>query len=197
MWFLSMIVSYFLGAIPFSYIFPKLIKNNDVRKLGSHNVGTSNVVFTSGMKIGLLALLGDFFKGYFAYFLAVNLFYLSGWMLIFSCLAAVVGHNWSLFLKFKGGKGMATTWGIIFASNYIAGILFFLYALLITLTTKYIAIGTVMAVFLVLLSSFIPIFNFNQILILFLFLLILIKHTENFKKILNGTEYKINERMNP
>ncbi|MDK2946465.1 glycerol-3-phosphate 1-O-acyltransferase PlsY [Geotoga petraea] len=192
---LSFFVSYFLGAIPFSYLLPKMLKDIDVRNLGSHNVGTSNAVYTSGMKVGLLCFLGDFSKGYLAYYLASNVFGLDGWMLIFSSLAAVIGHNWNIFLKFKGGKGMATAWGVIFASNYIAGLLFLLYATIITLSTKYISMGTIFGITLVWVTSFFPIFDFNSILIVSLILIIIPKHLENFKKIKNGTEYKINERM--
>jgi glycerol-3-phosphate acyltransferase PlsY len=195
MGFLSILLSYLLGAIPFSYLIPKMIKNIDVRALGSHNVGTSNAVYTSGMKVGLLCLLGDFSKGYFAYYLAANIFEVNGWMLIFSSVAVVAGHNWNIFLKFKGGKGMATAWGVIFSSNYIAGGLFLLYATIITLSTKYIAVGTVFGVFFVWLTSFFNYFDFNSYLILAMLLIILPKHFENVKKIKNGTEYKINERM--
>jgi len=193
--FLSFIVSYFLGAIPFSYLLPKMLKNIDVRKLGSHNVGTSNAVYTSGMKVGLLCFLGDFSKGYLAYYLASNVFGLDGWMLIFSSLAVVMGHNWNIFLKFKGGKGIATSWGVIFASNYIAGLFFLLYSTLITLSTRYISIGTVFGIILVWVTTFFPIFDFNSMLIISLILIILPKHLENFRKIKNGTEYRINERM--
>lgn len=195
MGFLSILISYFLGAIPFSYLFPKKIKNKDVRELGSHNVGTSNAVYTSGMKVGLLCLLGDFSKGYFAYFLTFYFFNLTGWMLILSSLAVVAGHNWNIFLKFKGGKGMATAWGVIFSSNYIAGLLFLLYATVLSLSTKYIAVGTVFGVFFVWVTSLFPIFNFNSLLILAMLLIILPKHYENVIKIKNGTEYKITERM--
>jgi glycerol-3-phosphate acyltransferase PlsY len=191
--FLSILVSYLLGTIPFSFIFPKILKGVDVRVSGSHNVGTSNAVYTSGMKVGLLCLLGDFFKGYLAYYLAVNVFQLDGWILIFSSLAVVAGHNWNIFLKFKGGKGMATAWGVIFSSNYIAGVLFLLYSAIITISTKYISLGTVLGIFFVWVTSLL--FDFNSYLILTMLLIVLIKHIENFKKIKNGTEYKINERM--
>ena len=195
MGFLSIVISYLLGAIPFSFFIPKLLKNVDVRFLGSHNVGTSNVVYTSGMKVGLLCLLGDFSKGYLAYYLAENIFNLDVWMLIISSVAVVAGHNWNIFLKLKGGKGMATAWGVIFSSNYIAGALFLLYAIVITLSTKYIAVGTVFGIFFVWMSSFFDFFDFNSNLILAMLLIILPKHIENVKKIKNGTEYKINERM--
>jgi glycerol-3-phosphate acyltransferase PlsY len=145
------------------------------------------------MKVGLLCLLGDFFKGYLAYYLAVNVFQLDGWILIFSSLAVVAGHNWNIFLKFKGGKGMATAWGVIFSSNYIAGVLFLLYSAIITISTKYISLGTVLGIFFVWVTSLL--FDFNSYLILTMLLIVLIKHIENFKKIKNGTEYKINERM--
>ncbi|MGM0640658.1 MAG: glycerol-3-phosphate 1-O-acyltransferase PlsY [Thermotogota bacterium] len=195
MWFFSILISYLLGAIPFSYVIPKIIKNIDVRKNGSKNVGASNAVYTSGMKVGILCFLGDFFKGYFAHHLAIHYFELEPLVLILSSVAVVVGHNWNVFLKLKGGKGMATAWGVIFSSNYIAGILFFLYAATITFSTKYIAVGTVIGVFFVWITSFIPIFDFNSSLFFSLLLIILPKHIENVKKIINGTEYKINERM--
>jgi len=193
---ISILVSYLLGAIPFSYLMPKIMKNIDVRKIGSRNVGASNAVYTSGMKVGFFCFLGDFLKGFLAYYLALNVFDLTGWMLILSSLAVVIGHNWNIFLKFKGGKGMATAWGVIFSSNYIAGLLFLFYATIITFSTKYIAVGTVLGVFFIWITSLLDLFNFNSYLFLSMLLIILPKHFENVKKIKNGTEYKINERMN-
>ncbi len=193
---ISILVSYLLGAIPFSYLMPKIMKNIDVRKIGSRNVGASNAVYTSGMKVGFFCFLGDFLKGFLAYYLALNVFDLTGWMLILSSLAVVIGHNWNIFLKFKGGKGMATAWGVIFSSNYIAGLLFLFYATVITFSTKYIAVGTVLGVFFIWITSLLDFFDFDSYLILSMLLIILPKHFENVKKIKNGTEYKINERMN-
>jgi glycerol-3-phosphate acyltransferase PlsY len=191
----SLLISYFLGAIPFSYIFTKSLCGKDITKLGSKNVGTSNAVYSCGMKVGLLCLIGDFFKGYFAYLIASGLFGLSGWALVITSVAVVAGHNWSIFLKFKGGKGIATTWGVLCASNPLAGLLGALFMLVITLFTKYMAMGTVLACVFVFLISLVPFFNFNALLILMLLLTILPKHYENYLRIRNGTEIKINERL--
>ena len=191
----SLLISYFLGAVPFSYIFTKAFCGKDITTLGSGNVGTSNAVYSCGMKVGLLCLIGDFFKGYFAYLIAANLFGLSGWSLVFSSVAVVAGHNWSIFLKFKGGKGIATTWGVLCAANLLVGLLGALFMLVIALLTKYMAVGTVMACVFVFFISFVPFFNFNTMLILMLLLTILPKHYENYIRIKNGTELKINERL--
>lgn len=111
-------ISYILGSIPFSYIVPKLFKGKDIRNHGSGNVGTSNVTRVLGAKYGAFALLGDVGKGALATALAMQLnfpLYLGSF--------AVLGHIFSPFLNFSGGKGVATSIGIIGVFSWKTGLI--------------------------------------------------------------------------
>ncbi|HOO75557.1 MAG TPA: glycerol-3-phosphate 1-O-acyltransferase PlsY [Tepiditoga sp.] len=192
---LFLIMAYLVGSIPFSYIIPKLMTGMDVRQYGSKNVGASNAVYTTNFKVGVFCFIGDFFKGFIVYFTAFQIMHLNNFYVILGSLLVIAGHNWSIFLKFKGGKGIATAWGVMAASNPIAGILFFVFSALVTLTTKYIGLGNVVSIFMVYAVSFFDFLRIDTKLIFFIFILILPKHIENFVKIYNGTELKINARL--
>ena len=103
--------SYCLGSIPFSYIWAKVFSGIDIRKVGSKNVGTTNVVLSSGLIPGLLSCLGDAGKGALAVLFARAVAPESLTMQFVACLAAVVGHNWPIWLGFHGGGGLATSIG--------------------------------------------------------------------------------------
>ncbi len=104
-------VCYLLGAIPFSYLFVRMLKGFDIRKQGSGNVGSTNVLRTAGKGVALAAFAGDLLKVLLAVWLGLHF---GGEILASICaVAAVVGHCWSAYLGFKGGKGVATTAGVI------------------------------------------------------------------------------------
>ena len=111
---ISVIIAYILGSIPFAFIFTYLINGIDIRQLGTGNAGAMNTVREVGLLPGIAVLLLDMVKGSLAVFIAQWL----GISLIFVFIdgfAAVAGHNWPLFLKFKGGRGTATTLGVLLA----------------------------------------------------------------------------------
>jgi glycerol-3-phosphate acyltransferase PlsY len=111
---LSIVVAYLLGAIPFAYIAGRLTKGVDIRRVGGGNVGTTNVLREVGTASGLLVFAGDVLKGVLAILIAKWLG-VSIVIVFIAGLAAVVGHNWSVFIGFGGGKGGATTIGVFFA----------------------------------------------------------------------------------
>ena len=110
----SLLACYLIGSIPFSFIFSKLRRGVDPRQAGTGNVGASNTLLVAGKLAGLLAVVGDTAKGVGAIMLARHLG-LNDWGLALSALAVVLGHDFSLFLGFKGGKGVATTGGVLIA----------------------------------------------------------------------------------
>ena len=116
---LIIVSCYLLGSIPFGYIVGKLFKKVDIRELGSGNIGATNVFRILGPSLASLVLIGDIGKGIFSIYL-VQYFNIDN-LLIFTIagLAVICGHDWSLFLGFKGGKGIATTFGVVFALNPI------------------------------------------------------------------------------
>ncbi len=133
---------YLMGSLPFSYWVARL-KNLDIRQHGSRNVGATNVTRVVGVGYGLLALLGDVGKGAAAAWLTGALgvpLWLSG--------LSVVGHNWSLFLRFTGGKGVATTVGLLLAFSWPTLLVTVAIWIVVVLLTRYVAVGSMVALLL-------------------------------------------------
>ncbi|OQY10423.1 MAG: acyl-phosphate glycerol 3-phosphate acyltransferase [Marinitoga sp. 4572_148] len=193
--FFYLILAYIIGSVPFSFIFPYFLTGKDVRKYGSKNVGTSNAVYTTNMKVGILCLIGDFSKGYIVYYLFDQILKADNIYVSLASLMVIIGHNWSIFLKFKGGKGIATLWGVLMAYNPVVGLLFAGISATITFITKYIALGNIMSLFIIMILSYFKMFNMNPLLLTFMFLIILPKHIENLVRIAKGTEIKVTERL--
>lgn len=137
---LSLIVGYFLGAIPFSYLFGKWFGHKDVRNFGSGNVGTTNVMRTVGKKVGVLAFVGDFLKGMAATWLGSCLAGLDG--AVVAGIAAVFGHCYSIFLHFTGGKGVATSAGAVGGIMPIALAFGFPLFALVVWISGYVSVGS-------------------------------------------------------
>ncbi|KAF2956076.1 glycerol-3-phosphate 1-O-acyltransferase PlsY [Marinitoga sp. 38H-ov] len=188
-------LAYIIGSIPFSFIFPYILTGRDVRKYGSKNVGTSNAVYITNLKVGLLCLVGDFSKGFFVYYLFSHILKTENIYVYLASLLVVIGHNWSIFLKFKGGKGIATLLGVLMAYNPIVGLMFAGISAIITYITKYIALGNVVSLFIIMFFSYFKIFNMDPLLLSLMFVIILPKHIENLIRIINKTEIKVTERL--
>jgi acyl phosphate:glycerol-3-phosphate acyltransferase len=146
--FVAMLLSaYLLGSIPFGLIVGMAFYHVDVREHGSGNVGTTNVFRVLGKKAGTIVLVCDMLKGYVPAFIAAAFF--NPWYAIFIAAAPVVGHMYSVFLKGRGGKGVATGAGVVLALVPLAfGIILVVWILLI-LTTRYVSLASLVATFLV------------------------------------------------
>ena len=192
---------YFVGSIPFGLILAKAFGLGDIRKIGSGNIGATNVLRTGNKKIALMTLLLDGIKGALAILLtqeALNyeiLTSLNNDIIFFECvvgIAAVIGHCFPIWLKFKGGKGVATGLGIILCFDLLVGILSLIIWLLITKLFKISSLSALVAYF------FIPIFIFlnspeNNFFIssIIISCICFFKHRENIKRLLTGSEPKI------
>lgn len=185
------VVCYLLGSLPFSYWVVRL-KNLDIREHGSKNVGATNVTRVAGVGYGLLALMGDVAKGAVAAWLTGFLhvpLWLSG--------LAVVGHNWSLFLRFTGGKGVATTVGLLLIFSWPTLLATVAIWVVTVLLTRYIAIGSMVA--LVLTPGVLYLFQAQANAVSFeltglfavLGLITVWQHRSNIRRILKGEEGKI------
>lgn len=186
--FLGLVLSYLLGSIPTAYIFAKLLKGIDIRQYGSGNIGATNVFRVIGKIPGIIVLFLDILKGY----IPVIIFPGSQIYKIFIGLAAIAGHNWPIFLKFRGGKGVATSAGVVI--GLIPKI--FLLALIIWtitfLTSGYVSLSSLIA------SLSFPLlcllFGLESEIIVFtsvLALIIVYKHRPNIKRLAMGEEKKI------
>ncbi len=189
---------YLIGSIPIGFLIAKS-KGIDIRTVGSGNIGATNVGRALGKKWQFIVLILDALKGYLAVLTANIIFKNNSTYISFSPLlvgsCAIVGHNWTIFLKFKGGKGVATSAGVIAALTIyglFAGILTYL---LVTKTTKYVSLGSMLGALSITLTIFIfPPENDSTYLKIFGILisaLVIIRHKENIKRLWKGEETKI------
>lgn len=183
--------SYLLGSIPNGLIFGKLIWKKDLRKIGSGNIGATNAWRNLGKKAGLLIFALDFLKGALSVLLAEKL---SGEpaLMILAGLFAILGHSFSLFLKFHGGKGVATGLGVIAMLMPKVTAIVFVIWLAIVFVTRYVSLGSIIA------SICVPLFAIffgepTEFILLgaLAAVFITIRHKENISRLANGTENKV------
>ena len=190
---LLIILFYLIGSLPFALILTKLSGFGDIRNIGSGNVGATNVLRTGNKLLAIVVLSLDILKGLIPY-LIINIYFneLSLLNKIFLCHFAVIGHIYPIWLKFKGGKGVATYIGFLFGLNPYIAISFLLIWLVVAYISKYSSLGSLVGIF-VAPTYFIFInFNFNiSIFFIYLSFVIVIKHKENIKRLINKTESKI------
>ena len=188
------IACYLIGSIPFAYILTKLSGSGDVRKIGSGNVGATNVLRTGKKKLAFLVLLFDILKGFLPLIVLKNYFLTSSSEIIISSIASftILGHIFPVWLKFKGGKGVATYIGYISAINFIFGIVFIFLWVLIALIKKYSSLASIVSLIVLPISIYVMQFNKDINLLLFVIsIFILIKHYSNILRLFNKTESKI------
>ncbi len=193
MWkdFLLILIAYFIGNFSTSYLVAKLFAKIDIREYGSGNAGSTNVLRTLGAKAAALAFLGDLLKGVAAVYLG-NTF--GGATTALLCgVAVVVGHNWPIFLEFKGGKGIATTIGVVASIKPLVAFICVSIGLAILFRFKYVSLASIIAI--IILPFTIIIYGLNYFLFgLILALLAIYRHRENIKRLLAGNERKIGEK---
>ena len=189
--------AYIIGSIPFGYIMTRLIKNVDIRHYGSGNIGATNVLRLLGWKAGLLVFLLDGAKGVAAVLLAGALSDHAALPLL-AGLAVLLGHSFSLFLKFKGGKGAATGVGVLVGLSVWVTLIVLLIAAAVIAITRYVSLASILGVLSVPLLFWL--FGYETVYIYFGLLAALIivwRHRANIARLLKGTEAKIGQRTGP
>ena len=184
---LSIIISYLMGSIPFGLILTKIFLKKDIRDIGSGNIGATNVLRTGNKIIGYLTLSLDILKAVIPV-LYIKFNYPE--LVYVSSLSVFIGHVFPLWLKFKGGKGVATYVGILFSINYILGFVFIASWLIIFFILRYSSLGSILATFIIPVFIF---FNPNyecEYFFIIMFILILFTHRENVKRLINKEESK-------
>ncbi|MDC0925076.1 glycerol-3-phosphate 1-O-acyltransferase PlsY [Candidatus Pelagibacter sp.] len=186
-YFIVGIVSYFMGSIPFGLILTKIFLNKDIREIGSGNIGATNALRTGNKLIGYSTLILDIAKAIIpVIFVKINypdLIYIAS-------LCAFLGHVFPIWLKFKGGKGVATYVGILFSINLLLGIIFVASWGIIFLMFRYSSLSSIIG------SISIPIYILitdqisNAIFFGIMFILIFFTHRENIKRLKNKEESK-------
>ena len=194
------VFGYFFGSIPFGLILTKISGLGDIRKIGSGNIGATNVLRTGNKKIALFTLLLDGGKGAVAIYLITiilpkvfdNHFYMVEFYQCTVAISAVVGHCFPIWLRFKGGKGVATGFGVILSLNLNIGIVALLIWVLIAKVFKISSMSALIAYFLIPVFMFYFETEFIYFLSSFIISLIcFVQHRENIKRLINRSEPKI------
>ena len=201
------IIAYCIGSINFSVIISKKVAGFDVREKGSGNAGSTNVLRTVGKKAAVLTLICDILKGVVAIIISIivgNIIEGANKELLLQIagIAVVIGHTFPIFFGFKGGKGVATSLGILLMSNWKIGLICLVFALVLMLLTKMVSLGSCGAA---ILFPVLTLFINDSYTVLtdgksgttyliysiILAVIVLYNHRNNIKRLLNGTENKI------
>lgn len=189
--FLAMLVfAYLVGAIPFGVVVGKLFYGTDVRQHGSGNVGTTNVFRVLGKKAGVVVLVCDMLKGFIPALIAAHFF--NPWAAIFIAAAPVVGHMFSIFLKGRGGKGVATGAGVVAALVPLAFLVILVVWLTLVVTTRYVSVASLVAA--VLVPVFVIAFDHPlpyQIAAVLVSIIVWWAHRGNIARLVHGTESRV------
>lgn len=185
------ILSYLVGSIPFGLLLTRYYAGIDIRKQGSGNIGFTNVLRVVGKKAAFLTLAGDAVKGFLPV-AAAKLIFDDNNLAAAAGIIAVIGHDFPVFLRFKGGKGVATSFGALFGLMPLAGIITLLIWLTVFFLWKYSSLAAITSYMtLPFIMFFVDSTSTNIVFALFITTLLLIKHIQNIKRLLNGTEGKV------
>ncbi|HET9001979.1 MAG TPA: glycerol-3-phosphate 1-O-acyltransferase PlsY [bacterium] len=188
------VVSYLIGAIPTGLIVVRLLTGEDIRRHGSGNIGTVNVLRVAGAGTAVVVLAVDILKGLVPVVLAERLG-ASAWTVVLAGLAAIAGHNWSIFLKFQGGKGVATSFGVLAALSWPAAAVAAAVWIVTVAVTRYSSLGSLLGV----VSVPITMWRLNQPEEYVYFgviaaLFAIYRHRANIQRLVAGTELHITDR---
>ena len=184
---LILVASYTMGSIPFGFLLTKYFLKKDIRKVGSGNVGATNVLRAGNKIVGYSTLVFDILKAIIP--ILFIKFKFPEYIFI-SSLSVMLGHIFPIWLKFKGGKGVATYVGILFCVNYILGFVFIISWLVTFIITKYSSLSSIMASLIIPIFHYFLIYEENYYFFIILFILIFFTHRENIKRLINNTESK-------
>ena len=187
MLFFILFISYLIGSIPFGFILTKIFLKKDIREIGSGNIGATNALRTGNKLIGYSTLILDISKA--VILLLIIKFNFSEYLFT-SSIAVFLGHVFPIWLKFKGGKGVATYVGILFCINIYLAVIFIIVWFFVFVISKYSSLASMIASLFVPLSSYFLFNDINYYFYIILFSLILITHRENIKRLKNNTESK-------
>jgi glycerol-3-phosphate acyltransferase PlsY len=194
------VIAYLLGSIPFGLVLMRLIRGQDVRLTGSGNIGATNVARSGGTKLGVATLLLDGIKGYLAVLIAIVLAHRRpefdvSLAAAIAALAAIIGHVFPVWLRFRGGKGVATAVGAFLGMAPRAVLLVLAIFLVIVVISRYVSLGSIVA------SAAFPVLAFylyrgssspvDLLVMLGASLLIIFKHKSNIQRLINGTENRL------
>jgi glycerol-3-phosphate acyltransferase PlsY len=195
LWLLTLALAYLLGSIPFGYLLVRVFRKEDVRAIGSGNIGATNVARAGGTTLGLLTLLFDALKGYVAVLIAAHLApntaHGPSTLAVAAAVAAVLGHVFPVWLRFRGGKGIATALGVFLALVPLVALAAVGIFALIVATTRLVSLGSVVAAISIPICALLLVPHRSAALLAglsFISLLSILKHHANIMRLLHGTE---------
>jgi glycerol-3-phosphate acyltransferase PlsY len=196
-WLLSIPLAYLLGSIPFGYLLVKIFRHQDIRATGSGNIGATNVARSGAKGLGIATLLLDCGKAFLAVKIAQHIAPGNDDLAVVAAIAAILGHVFPIWLGFRGGKGVASALGVFLALSPAAAGCTFAIFLVIFLITRYVSLASIIG------SAFFPLFGLYFVPVrtpiviagfLFIPLLIIVKHHENIRRLLKGTENRFGKK---
>ena len=194
----SLLIGYLLGNFQTSYIIARSVKHIDIREHGSGNAGSTNALRVMGKKLGFLTFVGDLAKAIIAVVAAWMIFDSQNMGLV-AGLGVVIGHNWPVILGFKGGKGIASTLGVMLAYDLRIGLVAWLITTIVIFTTKYVSVGSLLLITMFPIGIFL--FYPGNLLALVISLVLMAfgfyRHSANIQRLLNGTENKLGQKKKP
>ncbi len=192
--YLAILIAYLLGSIPFGYIFGKLF-GTDIRKKGSGNTGATNALRVMGWKLGLLTYIFDFLKGYVSLFVGQKLG-VPNWAIAGIILASMIGHCYSVFLSFKGGKGVATGSGLLAYLSPKCALATVVVFISIVYISRYVSLASILSgvfgVILILVFTDLPLVV--KCAMVLAAIIIIRRHSENISRLRMGNERKLGEK---
>lgn len=189
---LALLLSYVLGSIPTGLWLGLWLRKVDIREAGSKNIGATNTMRVLGKPLGAAALTGDVLKGLVPVIFFARLHPESAHLPLLCGVAAILGHSFSLFLKFKGGKGVATSAGVFLGLVTWPTLLAIAVFAAVVAATRYVSLGSILAAISLAISVwFVDTSDVIRIVVLLVALLIIIKHRTNVQRILKGEENRI------
>lgn len=195
LFFILFILAYLVGSIPNALWIGKIFKNIDVRDFGSGNVGATNAARVLGWKLGVMVLLFDAFKG-MIFIIIARKFGLSDIYVVLIGLAAILGHSYSIYLKFKGGKAVATSLGVMLVLIPKVIIILVIVFLLIVIFSGYVSLASISVAGLLPILTYIMYNNIIALLSFVVGILVIWRHKSNIKNLLEGKEDKFYDKAN-
>ena len=180
--------SYLLGSLPFGLILTKIFLHKDIRKVGSGNIGTTNVLRTGNKFLAVATLILDLLKGYLSVF--ITLFFNDS-LVSYSALICFIGHIFPVWLKFKGGKGVATYLGVILALSFKFFLIFAISWLTLSLLLRFASLSSMVSSLIIFLYAFFFEDNNYSLILFIFFIIILYTHRANIIRLKNSDENKI------
>jgi len=193
---LTALASYLIGSFSSAYVLGKVFLKKDIRNYGSGNAGTTNAVRVFGKKIGAITFILDMLKGVLAVYIGGRLLGYEG--KIIAGIFAVIGHNWPIFFKFKGGRGIATSFGVLISLYWPIAILSFIFFIVVVAITRYVSLGSILCAILVPILGILIKKPFDRLYVIatvILAIMAIFRHRDNIRRLMQGQEFKIGERV--